>query len=408
MKILHTADWHLGKKLEKFSRLEEQQAVMEEICQIADEQAVDIVLIAGDLYDSFNPSNEAIELFYKTLKRLSKNGTRPVIAIAGNHDSPERIEAPDPLAKECGILLTGFPHTEPKPFSLDTGLTLSRSDSGFIELQIPGQSVPLRIITTPYANEMRMKTYLGEKDSEMELQKLLQEQWQNLAATYCDDKGINILMTHLFVANSPDSDLPPEPDGEKPILYVGGASVIYADSFPKQMQYVALGHLHRKQYIRQKPYPVAYSGSPLTYSFAEAGQTKQVIIVEVEAGQNTPKTTDISLKSGKPLIRKAFDNIDNAVNWLNDHPECWVELTIKSDVHLSGADNRRLYSAHSGIVHLIPDIQNQVSESDLMLDKNELDLSNKEELFQKYFMYKYGQLPNENIMQLFKEVLATE
>ena len=99
MKILHTADWHLGKKLETIPRIEEQKTVLEEICEIADREAVHAVLVAGDLFDTFNPSSEAEELLYKTLKRLSKNGRRAVIAIAGNHDSPKHIEAPDPLAR---------------------------------------------------------------------------------------------------------------------------------------------------------------------------------------------------------------------------------------------------------------------------------------------------------------------
>ena len=133
MKILHTADWHLGKKLDNFSRLEEQIQVMEEIIEIADAQQVELVLIAGDLFDTFNPSVEAVELFYKTLKRLAKNGERAVVAIAGNHDSPDRIDAPDPLARECGIILIGHPNVEITPFELD-GFRVNRSDKGFIEL----------------------------------------------------------------------------------------------------------------------------------------------------------------------------------------------------------------------------------------------------------------------------------
>ena len=124
MKILHTADWHLGKKLEGISRLQEQRAVLEEICAIADHEAVDAVLVAGDLFDTFNPSSEAEELLYKTLKQLSRNGTRAVVAIAGNHDSPERIEAPDPLARACGIIFAGYPNSIVPPFELETGLTV--------------------------------------------------------------------------------------------------------------------------------------------------------------------------------------------------------------------------------------------------------------------------------------------
>jgi len=107
MKILHTSDWHLGKRLENFSRLDEQIAVLDEICTIADKENIDAVLVAGDLFDTFNPPTEAVELFYRSLKKLSKNGSRPVIAIAGNHDSPDRIESPDPLARECGIIFAG-------------------------------------------------------------------------------------------------------------------------------------------------------------------------------------------------------------------------------------------------------------------------------------------------------------
>ena len=156
MKILHTADWHLGKRLDNYSRIEEQIEVMNEICEIADEQNIDLVLVAGDLFDTFNPSVEAVELFYKTLKRLANNGQRPVIAIAGNHDSPDRIDAPDPLARECGIILIGHPNTKVQEFKLPK-FEISNSVEGFIELKLNHIKFPVRIIHTSYANEIRLK-----------------------------------------------------------------------------------------------------------------------------------------------------------------------------------------------------------------------------------------------------------
>jgi exonuclease SbcD len=90
MRILHTADWHLGKKLNDFTRIDEQRHVLEELCDIAQREKVDAVVIAGDLFDTFNPPNEAIELLYKTVHKLANNGKVPVIAIAGNHDSADR------------------------------------------------------------------------------------------------------------------------------------------------------------------------------------------------------------------------------------------------------------------------------------------------------------------------------
>jgi DNA repair protein SbcD/Mre11 len=111
MRILHTADWHLGKRLADKSRYDEQKAVLQEIVTIADREAVDLVLLAGDLFDTFSPGPEAEDLLYATLKNLTDSGKRPVVAIAGNHDNPDRIEAQDHFARECGIVFAGYPKT---------------------------------------------------------------------------------------------------------------------------------------------------------------------------------------------------------------------------------------------------------------------------------------------------------
>ena len=195
MRILHTADWHLGKKLDRFSRIDEQRLVLEEICRIADEEEVDVVLIAGDLFDHFTPPADAQQLFYRTVHRLSKGGRRPVVAIAGNHDMPERIEAPIPLAEANAIILLGFPHSQANAFESEGGVRVTRSEPGFLELVVPGHDVPLRLLLTPYANELRLKTFLG---GEQGLNALLSEHWQRLSDTYCDDQGVNMLMAHLF------------------------------------------------------------------------------------------------------------------------------------------------------------------------------------------------------------------
>ena len=216
MKILHTADWHLGKRLDSFSRHDEQVEVLNEICELAERENADAVIIAGDLYDSFNPPTDAIELFYKTLKRLANNGRRAVIAIAGNHDSPERIEAPDPLARECGIIFAGFPNSIITPFALPNGIEVLQSEAGFIELKLPDAAFPLRLLLTPYANEFRLKTFLGVEDAEARLGEVLAQRWKELADKYCDDKGVNMLVTHLFMMKR-EGELPEEPEDEKSI-----------------------------------------------------------------------------------------------------------------------------------------------------------------------------------------------
>ncbi len=402
MKILHTADWHLGKRLEKFSRLPEQTLVMQEIVRIADEENVDAIIIAGDLFDNFNPPTEAVDLFYKTLKRLSKNGKRAVVAIAGNHDSPERIEAPDPLARECGIIFSGFPHSHISSCELESGVCITQSEPGYIELKLPGYDYPLRLLLTPYANEYRLKSFLGLEDTEIALREVLAKHWQKLADKYCDSNGVNMLAAHLYLMKKGEEP-PEEPEDEKPILHVGGAQAIYSENIPQQIQYVALGHLHRFQQIDKNPCPVVYCSSPLSYSFSEAGQTKYVVIINA-LPQEPVTYKKIALQEGKVLFRKKFNGVDAAVEWLLLHPNTLVELTLVTESYLKADERKRLNQAHEGIVSIIP----EVTDSGLTVHQNTaIDLGqNLEELFIQYFKHKHGNPPNENLMNLFKEVRA--
>ncbi|WP_262151155.1 metallophosphoesterase family protein [Chryseobacterium foetidum] len=400
MKILHTADWHLGKRLDRFSRLEEQVLVMNEIVQIADEYNVDLVLIAGDLFDTFNPSTEAVELFYKTLKRLSLNGKRPVIAISGNHDSPSLIDAPDPLARECGIILIGHPKATVQPFELEH-FKISKTAAGFIELEFKNQNFPVRILHTPYANEVRLKEYFGE-NKEVELNNVLRENWKQIADEFCDENGVNLLMTHLYM-NKKGAPILEEPDGEKPIK-IGNADLIWSDIIPHQIQYTALGHLHGFQNIGTAEKPVVYSSSPLCYSFSEAGQKKYVSIIEAEPNQSV-SFEKIALENGKPLVRKTFDSVEKTIEWLQENPNALVELTLESETFLKAEERKLIYQSHGGIVHLIPKVKNQdFNENQL----SEINLNQDiQALFKDYFKSKNGgQEANEDLIHLFNEIVS--
>ncbi|MCW0484757.1 metallophosphoesterase family protein [Gaoshiqia sediminis] len=405
MKLLHTSDWHLGKRLDDFSRMEEQQAVLQEICEIAEQEQVDAVLVAGDLFDTFNPPTEAVDLFYKALKRLSNNGHRPVIAIAGNHDSPDRIESPDPLARECGIVFAGYPNSQVTPFELESGLKVLRSEEGFLELQLPGTKVPLRILLTPYANEYRLKTCLGVENSEEELRAVLQEKWQSLAGRFCDGNGVNVLVSHLFTVKKGE-EFPAEPEDEKPILHVGGAQVVYSENIPEQAQYMALGHLHRMQRVDSAPCPVYYSGSPLSYSFSEANQKKYVLLISAEPGK-AANVREIELTKGKRLLRKRAEGLEDALQWLAENQDVLVELTLVTDTFLTAMERRQLNAAHPGIVSIIPEVTNATNL--VGSHQKQIDLSRSmEELFCDYFRHEKGQEPNDEIKSLFTEILAEE
>jgi exonuclease SbcD len=385
--------------------MEEQLAVLQEISEIAEREQVNVVLVAGDLFDTFNPPTEAVDLFYKTLKRLTNNGSRPVIAIAGNHDSPDRIEAPDPLARECGIIFAGYPNSKVTPFELESGLKVLQSAEGFLELQLPKAEIPLRILITPYANEFRLRMYLGMENSEEEMRTVLQKKWQNLAEKYCDEKGINILVTHLFMVKKGDK-LPEEPEDEKPILHVGGAQVIYTENIPKQIQFTALGHLHRMHQVDNQPCPVYYSGSPLSYSFAESNQKKYVLLIDAEPGE-TAGVREIELTSGKKLLRKRAEGLEEALQWLADNKDALVELTLVTETFLTALERRQLNAAHPGIVAIIPEVKNAANLTGSR--QKQIDLSRSmEELFRDYFKHEKGQEPGEELMNLFTEILAED
>lgn len=399
MRILHTADWHLGKRLDFYPRLEEQKDVLAEICSIADQEEVDVVIVAGDLFDTFNPPVEATELLYKTLKRLSKNGIRPVIAIAGNHDSPDRIDSPDPLARECGILFFGYPNQETALLKVEQGFEILKSAKGFIEIKLPKYYYPIRILATPFANEIRLKQFLGFEDKGAQLHDSLKQSWSELAMQYCDGYGVNVLTSHLYMLKR-GAEVLEEPEGEKP-LRLGYADLVYSDSIPPQIQYTALGHLHKHYEIGHSHAPVIYPSSPLCYSFSEAGQQKQVVIVDLEPNK-VAQYRNVPLKKGKELHRKRFNDIDQAILWLRENPDTLVELTLESEAYLSAIDLKRIHESHEGIIHIIPVVSKQLQEGGSGKSINlEQDM---DDLFKDFFKSKYGQEPNEELMQLFNEI----
>ena len=402
MKILHTADWHLGKKLNGFSRHDEQVLVLDEICRIADQQQVDLILIAGDLFDGPNPSSESTELFYKTLHRLSREGSRAVVAIAGNHDSPERIAAPEPLALACGIVLFGFPETEVPVFQTEKGIKITKSIPGFIELALPGVGFPVRIIATAFANETRLKKYLGFEENAMALGNLLKVKWKNTAVENCDSQGVNLLMTHLYFVPE-NGEIEPESEEERSIAGLGGTEALPVSIIPSEIQYAALGHIHKFWKVSSVPVSAVYSSSPLCYSLSESGQEKFVILLDAEPGK-TVVYQKVKILSGKPVVRKTFESVDEAVFWLNQNPNVLVELTIFSDHYLKAEDSKRIHAAHRGILDLIPQSRNMNVDPgngfipvDIQLDKLEL--------FKSFFQQKKGIAPGEDLEKLFHEIL---
>ncbi|MDN3668711.1 exonuclease subunit SbcD [Echinicola jeungdonensis] len=403
LKILHTADWHLGKRLQEYSRLEEQQLVLQEIIEIADQQEVDLILLAGDIFDTFNPSHEAVELLYKALKRLSNDGKRPIIAISGNHDSTQFIAAPDPLTRELGIFFYSKYDQEFTTGKLESGLELIRADKGFMELKLPRFDFPVRIILAPYANEVLLKQYLGEMDKEVAFRNVLKEKWKNTADNYCDENGVNLFLGHFFFMKEGEKPQE-EPESERPILHVGGTQALFSNLIPAPIQYAALGHLHRYHSVDKNPCPVVYSSSPLAYSFSEANQEKKVVLVEALPNQPV-NYQSITLSKGRPLYQKTFTNLPDTLQWLEKNPYCFVEITFETEQSIEAETRRAIMKAHDGIVNLIPKLTGESALLNKGLQAQDLS-QDMNTLFKRYYQSANGMEPNEEIISLFNEIIS--
>ncbi len=405
MRILHTADWHFGRTLEGRDRRAEQEAFVDELCRIADERAVDLVLVAGDVYDSFNPPAWAEELFYEALERLSAEGRRGVVVIAGNHDQPERVRAAAPLAHKHGIVLLGLP--KEVPTISDAGRAPDRvrivaAGPSWLEMAVPGVEHTAVIVALPYPSEARLKELLSETFTPEMMQQAFAERiaalFDLLAQQFRDDT-VNIVMSHLFVVGGSETE------SERPIQ-IGGAHTVPPSAFPAKADYVALGHLHRLQKLGDAPL-IRYSGSPLAYSFSEAGQSKAVVIVEIVPGQ-APREEIVYLTSGRPLARwKATEGIAQVERWLKEGRDAgsWIELELHVSEAIDPAEFQRLRKLSDDFVK-IQRVLVQGEEAGAAAEMEKRGEMSPEQLFIRFYERKRGVQPDGQVVQLFARLLA--
>ena len=404
MRILHTSDWHLGKSLEQVNRIDEQREFIDCLCKTVEEQKIDLVLVAGDIYDTYNPSAAAEELFYDAINRLNDKGKRAVVVIAGNHDNPERLCAASPLAYKNGIILLGYPGSDAGEYKIsEVGIKLADSGPGWLELCVPGCEYHAVIITMPYPSEARLAEVLSQEADEGVLQRAYSDKigsiFTTLGAKFRDDT-VNLIVAHLFLLGGSTSD-------SERTLQVGGAMTVNPGIMPEKTHFAALGHLHRPQEIRNAVCPVFYAGSPLAYSFSEADYSKAVYIVDAVPGEKAV-VTPVYLDCGKPLRRwVAEEGIGQAIKWCEEgrDPNAWIDLEIVTDRVLTSEEQKSLRSLHSGIINIRPRLKTDELE---ILSPQSREGRKIDELFSDYYKYRMGvEMPDE-LMEAFIEVLNDE
>lgn len=300
MRVLHTSDWHVGKALRGRSRAAEHEAVLAEIAGIAGRAGVDLVIVAGDLFDSATPTPEAERIVYRGLLDLAEGG-RPVIVVAGNHDSAQRLGAVAPLSEASGIHVASAVRPP--------------GDGGVVEIAAGGELAQVALLPFP------SQRYVVTADL------LLSGDAADAHAAYADRvvrilgaltegfraDAVNLVVAHLMVMGGTMGG------GER------GAHTVFdywvpATAFPAAAQYVALGHLHRRQHL-PGPAPLHYCGSPLQLDFGETANEPSVNVVDVHPGLPAD-VRPVSLTAGRRLrtLRGTLDDVlGAAADSADDH-----------------------------------------------------------------------------------------
>ena len=392
MRILHTADWHIGHRLYERSRIEEHHQFLDWLLTTIQENTVDVLLVAGDIFDTALPSSEATNLYYQFLFRLYRETHAHAIITAGNHDSPMRLAAPREFLRMGRIHVVG------------------EIDSALDPIVLHNDKSAVAIAPVPYLSENEILPHVS-LETQIEKTERYRAMIKQLYQRYVDQmpKEIpKILMGHLVVHGGEES-------GSERIIQIGGSTAVRVGDLPDGIDYMALGHLHRPQSIRGASYPIQYAGSPLPMTFKEALYDKKVYLLDL-AKSDDSRLTELTIPVFKELcrVRGNYDQVllrANAVN--EDWTGKYIEVQLIGQQIGDRDKIRDAFSNRGGQVLLIrpPDVQPH--EPDLSLE--ELSETSPEDVFAEFYKAEHGvDAPNEirttfiDLMQILPNKVNTE
>lgn len=378
MKILHTSDWHLGRMLYGKKRYPEFEAFLNWLIEIIKVQEIDILLIAGDIFDTTTPSNYAQELYFQFLSDVAKNThCQHVVVIGGNHDSPSLLEASKSVLKALNIYVVGAASENPQ----DEVIVL-KNDS----------NIPQAIIcAVPYLRDRDIRKVEASETLDDKNKKLISgiKQHYHEVCQYAKEKQVELCKTHkleylpmigmghLFAAGGKT-----EVDDGVRELYVGSLAHVDASIFPDYLDYVALGHLHVPQMVSKKEH-IRYSGSPIAMGFGEAKQQKQVLMIDFKDGNSTIATIAVPCFQSLVSIKGDLEGILASLSQLiTDKSNSWLEieyigkeiisdLTEQINAHIQGSqlEIRRIKNKR-----IIDKAISQSQSSETLEDLNEIQV----------------------------------
>ena len=307
MKLLHLSDLHLGKRVNEFSMLEDQEYILEEILRVLDGEQPDAVLIAGDVYDKPVPPAEAVQLFDKFLTKLAAKNTQTFL-ISGNHDSSERLAFGARLMEGSGIHISPVYGGEVKP------------------VELADEFGPVRVYLLPFVKPASVKRFSPER----EIGSYTEAVAAAVDAMDLDPAVRNVLVTHQFVTGASRS--------ESEEISVGGSDNVDVSVFDG-FDYVALGHIHGPQNIGSER--VRYCGTPLKYSFSEVKHAKSVTIAELgKKGELTVRTVPLIPKRDLAEIRGTYMELTAKAFYEGKNREDYYHITLTDEEDIRDAVGR--------------------------------------------------------------------
>lgn len=384
MRILHTADWHVGKRLGRYDRTAEFADVLAEVAEIADDEAADLVIVAGDLFDRSHAPVEALRLVLDALDRLAHGRSghdRPVVAIAGNHDSPELFELLAPLLRARGVHLVG---------------AIRKPEAGGV-LELAAGDERVLVACFPFLREGRVVDFMKETD---EWHGAYAERVGRLTEAYdryLGEKGAGAvkLLTAHFMVHGVKVGGHGLPRGER-TLHLGEAYAATGQAIPPGPQYVAMGHIHAPQAVPGAAVPAAYAGSVLELDFGEAGEEKRVVMVDAKPGVRATMRS-VPLSRGRRLrrVRGSWEELVER----EELRDVYLDLTVETEGPDPGlADRAR--QAFPYLVKVRVDYERVGEEAPVRTDQP------WDELYRGYCRSVHGTEPSEELLQAFREVYA--
>ena len=323
MRVLHTADWHLGQHfLTGQERITEQQLFLDWLLQTVQMESVDTLVIAGDIFDNQTPSYAAQELYYTFLVKMQATGCRDIVIVGGNHDSPTMLNASRQLLRQLRIHVVGGVPTDPAEQIV--ALAGNAGQPGLVVCAVPflrDRDIRLAVAgETPDERQFRIRDSIAGhylKLSEHDALRSLRE------------RDIPVLATgHLYAAGGEARE------GAERDVHIGGLGLVGAEHFPVAFDYVALGHLHRPQVVGGRAH-IRYSGSPVPLSFTEADDRQQVLLLDFE-GVGAPSITPLPVPVARRLQRfhGELDEVEDAIMAYDNGAfrlVAWADVVVRSD-----------------------------------------------------------------------------